>query len=60
MTRKKITSIPTEYLWNAERVIESFEFVSHMNPLSMHSFNEASVVKQHQIVFIVKATVQGK
>ena len=45
MTRKKLTSVPKEYMDNSEKVDEYLEITSRINPSSMHFFDEASVVK---------------
>ena len=45
MTRKKLTSVPKEYMGNSEKVDEYLEITSRISPSSLHFFDEASVVK---------------
>ena len=45
MSRKKITSVPTEYLSNIDKVNEYLEITSRLKSSSLHFFDEASVVK---------------
>ena len=45
MSRKKISSIPSEYLANTDKVDEYLAITSHVDPTSLHFFDEASVIK---------------
>ena len=60
MSREKISSIPSEYLANTDKVDEYLAITSHVDPTSLHFFDEASVIKPPQIVRMDTVTGAAK